>query len=179
MKKILLTIAAIALFAAPASAQMLSLWTDEAMTACDFYGAQYAQFPVYLMLEPGPEGAFAVEYAQYFPAGLILNVTNSSPAISVASPDPANPGSTSVAFGTCQTETFWVYNWMLFAMDPTPGYITIEPHAGTGKLIIANCDEEAGRPERPCSVYNYFGWNDACVVGTKESSWGAIKNMMD
>ena len=81
MKKILLTIAAIALLAAPASAQMYSIWSDETMTDCDFYGAAYGPFNVYLLLEPGPTGVFGAEYMFTLPAPVIAQVTTPSPLI--------------------------------------------------------------------------------------------------
>lgn len=178
MKKILLTIAAIALFAVPASAQMFSVWGDAGMTTCENFGAAYTPFPVYLMLEPGPDGAFAAEYRLSVPASLIVQVTNPSADISVAMGDATNGDGISLGFLTCQSETFVVYDFMMFPMDVNPGQIIVEANLATGKLIIATCEEPL-RPEVDAVVYNYYGWHEGCVIGTKESSWGAIKSMMD
>ena len=178
MKKILLTIAAIALFAAPVSAQMMSVWADAEMASCEVFGTAYVTFPVFLMLEPGPDGAFAAEYRLSVPAGLLVQVTNPAADISVAMGDATNGAGISIGFLSCRTETAVVYDFVMFPMDAVPAYIMVEPNADTGKLIVATCEEPL-RPEIPCAVYNYFGWNDACVVGTKESSWGAIKSLMD
>jgi len=177
MKKILLTIAAIALFAAPVSAQVYSVWGDAEMTTCESYGAPYAAFPVFLILEPGPTGVFGAEYMLTVPTNLVVQVTNPSPVISVAMGDATNGAGISLGFTACQNEPFVVYDFMMFPMDEVPGYIMVEQHGETGKLIIAECPGD--RAELPATVYNYFGWHDGCVVGTKESSWGAIKSMMD
>ena len=177
MKKILLTIAAIALFAAPASAQMYSVWGDAEMTTCDADGAAYEAFPVFLILEPGPTGAFAAEYRLSVPTNLVVQVTNPSPEISVAMGDATNGAGISLGFLTCQSDPFVVYDFLMFPMDVTPGFIMVEPHAGTGKLIVAECPGD--RIELDALVYNYFGWHDGCLIGTKDSSWGAIKSMMD
>lgn len=180
MKKILLTIAAIALFAVPASAQVYSLWSDETMSECDFFGDAYAAFNVYLMLEPGPTGVFAAEYMLVMPAtpaNVIVQLATPSPDISVAMGSATGEPGISLGFDTCHNETFMVYSFLMLPLGADPGYFMIEPHAETGKLIIAECP--GIREELPATAYNHFGYNDACVVGTEESSWGAIKSMMD
>ena len=179
MKKILLTIAAIALFAVPASAQVLSLWSDAEMTSCDHYGAALAGFDVFLMLEPGPIGAFAAEYQLVVPANLLVQFTYPSDAISIVKDNPIGPPGVSVGFDICQNETFVLYTFFMLPISDAPGHVQIIPNADTGKLIVAVCIPDDLRPEVPCAVYNYFGFNDACIVGTQESSWGAIKSMMD
>ncbi len=58
MKKVILAIAAIALLAAPASAQVLSLWGEEAMSTCSATtDGPYQAINLYVFLDPGPEGA--------------------------------------------------------------------------------------------------------------------------
>jgi hypothetical protein len=178
MKKILLTITAIALFAVPASAQVLSIWADTEMTTCEHFGAPYAAFQVYLMLEPGVDGVFAAEYMLVIPSNLLVQVQTPSTAISIVKDNPIGPPGVSVGFLTCQTEPLVVYQFQMFPLDALESYIQIVPNGDTGKLIIANCEEPL-RPEMPCAVYNYFGYNGPCMVGTEESSWGAIKSMME
>jgi len=178
MKKILLTIAAIALFAVPASAQMFSVWSDAEMTTCENFGAAYTMFPVYLILEPGADGAFAAEYRLSVPASLIVQVTTPAADISVAMGDATNGNGISIGFLNCRVDTEWVYSFTMFPISVDPGFIMVEPNTSTGKLIVATCEEPL-RPELAASVYNYFGWHDTCLIGTQESSWGAIKSLMD
>lgn len=177
MKKILLTIAAIALFAVPANAQMYSVWTDAGFTDCDYTGPNYMPFPVYFVLEPGPTGAFAAEYKFNVPSNLLTQETHPSPVISVAEGTATNGYGISVGFLTCQSEAFVIYDFLFVPLGDTPGYLTVTNHDNTGKLIIAECPGD--RAEIPATVYNNFGFNTSCVVGTEESSWGAIKSMMD
>lgn len=178
MKKILLTIAAIALFAVPASAQMLSIWGDVEMTTCEYYGDAYVPFQIYLILEPGPDGVFAAEYMLVLPSNLMVQVQTPSPAISIVKDNPIGPPGVSVGFLTCQMEPLVVYQFQMFPTSADPSHIQIVENADTGKLIIANCEEPL-RPEMPCAVFDYFGFNAGCIVGTEESSWGAIKSMMN
>ena len=92
--------------------------------------------------------------------------------------DAVNGAGISLGFLSCQTEPFVIYNWMMLPLATTPGYLMVEPNTSTGKLIIADCTEPY-RPELPADVYNYFGFNETCMVGTQESSWGAIKSLME
>jgi hypothetical protein len=179
MKKVLLTIAAIALFAVPASAQVLSIWADEGMTSCEHAGPAFAGFDVYLVLEPGTLGAFAAEYQLVIPANLLVQFTYPSDAISIVKDNPIGPPGVSVGFDVCQNQTFVLYHFYMVPLSDVPGHIQVIANGDTGKLIVAACIPDDIRPEVPCAVYNYFGFNDGCIVGTQESSWGAIKSMMD
>ena len=108
MKKILLTIAAIALLAAPASANVLSIWADEAMSDCDVTtDGPYQAFNLYVFLEPGVDGAFAVEYKLTTPPGHFATVQEPNPVVSEATIGVwFGPPGISAPFTTCQTELF-------------------------------------------------------------------------
>ena len=181
MKKILLTIAAIALFAAPVSAaSVLSLWADEGMSIDEVYKTlPYQAFNVYVFLEPGVNGAFAVEYMLATPAGHFANPVTVSPVVSAATIGVwyGSPG-ISAPFTSCQSELFWVVNLTMLSPDTEPGFYTLELNANSQFLGVATC-EEPMRPMEDGSAYNNFGFNNEGVVGTEESSWGAIKSMMD
>lgn len=181
MKKILLTIAAIALFAAPVSAaSVLSVWADDGMTACETYtAAPYQPFNVYVFLEPGADGAFAVEYKLIAPVGHFATVQTPSPVVSEATIGVwfGSPG-ISAPFTACQVNTFWVVNLTMMSPNTDPGFYTLELNDNSLFLGVATCEEPL-RPMIDGTAYNFFGFNDACVVGTEESSWGAIKSMME
>ena len=179
MKKVLLTIAAIALFAAPASAQMYYLFSDEAMTTCESTNGAYMGFPVLLLLEPGPMGVFGAEYYMDFPANIIQNPAPVPfPGIAVSMGDAVGGAGLSLGFEVCQTEMFVLYTFNAFPMDTTPGLIRVLPHPDRGIVAVATCEEPL-RPTIEANVFNYFGFHESCVYGTEESSWGAIKSMMD
>ena len=179
MKKVLLTIAAIALFAAPASAQVLSLWADEGMTACDITTmAPYQMFNLYVFLEPGADGAFAVEYKLTTPAGHFSPSSVINPVVSAATIGTwINGAGISAPFTSCQADVFWVINLSMMGPDTNPGFYVLGPNDTTGFMGVAICP--GTRPMVDGSAYNNFGFNDGCVVGTEETSWGAIKNLMD
>ena len=179
MKKILLTIAAIALLAAPASAQVYSLWSDEEMQVCDFHTEDiYVYYTVFIMVEPGPDGVSGAEYKLIAPPGANFNEVLASPFASAALGSVVGAPGNSVAIA-CQTELFWLYSFRMLVMpESEPGMFQILPHDDTGLISVSTCELPL-KPIIDATVYNYFGFNEACVVGTEESSWGAIKSMMD
>ncbi len=178
MKKILLTIAAIALFAAPASAQMFSLWGEEAMQTCDVQTGPYTAFTIYVFLEPGPEGAFAAEYKLTGPAGHFSTLNEKAAFISAATIGvPFGAPGMAAPFLSCQADLVWIWQVTCMGPNPDPGLYILEANDDSGNLGIAICPGD--RPLRDARLYNYFGFNESCVFGTEESSWGAIKSMMD
>ena len=173
-KGILLMIAAISLLAASASAQMYHLYSDESMTTNHYFGEAYIGFPVLLILEPGPDGAFGAEYYMEFPHNIIQNPAPVPfPGIAVSMGDPIGGAGISLGFEVCQTETFVLYTFNAFPLDTTPGLIRVLPHPDTGIVAVATCEEPL-RPTIEAWVYNYFYYNQ-CWQGTEESSWGAVK----
>jgi hypothetical protein len=178
MKKILLTIAAIALFAAPASAQVYSLWADEAMTSCAVTTNPYTPFTIFVFLDPGPDGAFAAEYKLVGPAGHFSTANEKAAFVSGATIGvPFGAPGMAAPFLSCQSDLVWVWNVTCMGPTPDPGYYLLEPNDDSGNLGIAICPGD--RPLADATLYNHFGYNDGCLVGTEESSWGAIKSLMD
>ncbi len=179
MKKVILTIAAIALFAVPASAHVLSLWADEGMTSCQVeMPGIYTPFNVFVFLEPGTDGAFAVEYKLqilpgHFSNGQVINPNVAAATIGVWIGSPG----ISAPFTSCQSELLWVVNLTMMAPNTDPGHYMFALNEDSSFMGVAIC--AGARPLQPATAYNHFGYNDGCVVGTEESSWGAIKNLMD
>ena len=68
----------------------------------------------------------------------------------------------------------------MIAYDLTPGWFEIlantEPVV-QATINVAICDEMHSKQEG--FAYNQLGYNADCVYGTEETSWGAIKSMMD
>jgi hypothetical protein len=179
MKKVILTIAAIALLAVPASANVLSLWADEAMTSCQVETqAPYTPFNLFVFLEPGVEGAFAVEYKLEILPGHFSNAQVINPVVAGATIGVwiGSPG-ISVPFLSCQADLLWIINLTVMAPDTEPGHYMLMANESSGFMQVAICPDP--RPLVEATAYNYFGFNDGCVVGTEESSWGAIKSLMD
>lgn len=178
MKKVLLTIAAIALMAGPASAQMFSVWADAEQNACDVtLAGPYTPFHVFVFMEPGPDGAFAAEYKLATPVGHFSPGGNIiAPFVSGATIGNwyGSPG-ISAPFTSCQTDLVWLIDLTMMAPNTTAGYYTLELNESSNFLGVAICPGD--RPLADGTVYNHFGFNTGCVIGTEDSSWGAIKSM--
>ena len=179
MKKAIIIVLAMFVISAPAAAQQLSLWADEGMSACSVAtAAPYAAFNLYVFLEPGPEGAFAVEYKLTTPPGHFSPSSVISPVVSDATIGAwFNGNGVSAPFNSCQSTLFWVINLTMMSPDTVPGFYTLGLNDTTGFMGVAICP--GIRPMVDGIALNHFGFNADCVVGTEESSWGAIKSMMD
>ncbi len=178
MKKAIIIALAMLVLSAPAMAQQYSLWGDEAMTSCDVQSGPYSPFTIYVFLDPGPQGAFAAEYKLTGPAGHFSTANVKAPFISAATIGvPFGAPGMAAPFLMCQSELIWI--WQVTCMGPNtdPGLYMLSPNDDSGNLGIAICPGD--RPLADATLLNYFGFNEACVVGTEESSWGAIKSMMD
>jgi hypothetical protein len=178
MKKVLLTIAVIALMAAPATAQKLSIWADADQQACDVMGVgAYSPFHVFVFLEPGPDGAFAVEYklatpvGHFSPGGNVIAPFVSGATIGVWYGSPG----ISAPFTSCQSDLVWVVDLTMMSPNADLGYYTLELNESSSFMGVAICP--GTRPLLDATAYNHFGFNTECVVGTEDASWGAIKSM--
>ena len=86
MKKILLTIAAIALLAAPANAQLISLWADMEMSECSVTNDVMAgTFTFYVFIEPDSRGIFGAEFRLVNPSTgiFVVDVPFANPAADI------------------------------------------------------------------------------------------------
>ena len=80
-------------------------------------------------------------------------------------------------FLSCQSTLVWVWCVTVMGPDTVPGFCVLEPNDDSGNLGVAICP--GARPLVDATLLNHFGYNDGCVIGTEESSWGAIKSMME
>ncbi len=178
MKKAIIIVLAMFVISAPAAAQQLSLWADEAQTQCSVQGMPYTPFNVYVFLEPGVEGAFAVEYKMeilpgHFSVGQVINPVVAAATIGVWTGSPG----ISAPFVSCQASSFWVVNLSMMSPNVDPGHYNLTLNQDSGFMGVAIC--AGARPLVDAIALNQFGFNADCVVGTEESSWGAIKSLMD
>jgi hypothetical protein len=188
MKRILLTIALIAVFAVPASAQVFSLWGDLDQTACDAYsgGGAYYTYHVYVFVEPAPvtgdypAGSFGAEY-MLIPIvndSFLAGGRNMAIGMPVTMGDWVGGAGISIGFDACYAGTLWLYHVEVTnKFDQTPGNweLAARPSDPYGKTAVARCD--GPHTKVSASIYNHFGFNQGCTIGTKETSWGAIKSM--
>jgi len=170
----LILYAAWGLQAEAAEPGFLSLWGDEAMTSCEFHTQNpYVIFQLYVFIEPGSEGAYGAEYKLSGGNNHIAVETTISPVVGWRLGDWLNGYGISAWFVTCQVEPFWIVMFDILPISVDPGYFMIVPHDDTGGLGMFDC---ISVPEIYGEVYNQFGFNTGCLVGTKESSWGAVKS---
>ncbi len=179
MKKAIIIVLAMFVISAPAAAQQLSLWADEAQTQCMVTtAAGYQPFNLFVFLEPGVEGAFAVEYKMEILPGHFSTVQTPNPVVSGATIGVwFNSPGISAPFISCQVAPFWVVNLTMMAPDVTPGHYNLTLNDDSNFMGVAICPDP--RPLADAIALNQFGFNADCVVGTEESSWGAIKSLMD
>jgi len=83
----------------------------------------------------------------------------------------------SAPFISCQVAPLWVINLTMMAPNTDPGHYTLMANESSGAMQVAICPDP--RPLADAIALNQFGFNADCVVGTEESSWGAIKSLMD
>ena len=165
----------------PVQAQTLSLWGDEAMTACDVLKeAPYQPFDLYVFLEPGAEGAFAVEYRLWAPPGHFSTSQVISPVVSGATIGVWYGAPGIIApFTSCQNDLLWVCQLTMMSPDTDPNGYFLLPHAEDDFCGVAICPGD--RPLRDAWVNNCFGFNVPCwhcfEYSNEETSWGAIKEM--
>lgn len=183
LRQFVIAILLVGVFAGNGHSQMLSLWGDEAMTACDVQtNAPYQMFDVYVFLEPGVEGAFAVEYKLTTLAGHFSPRSVINPVVSDATIGSwINGNGISAPFTSCQADLLWVINLGMMGPDTVPGYYMLGPNDITGFMGVAICT--GNRPLVDASAYNHFAFNDGCMaccgppIAVEETSWGTIKEM--
>ena len=159
---------------------MLSLWTDETMTSCEFVtDTPYTPFNIYVFLHPDDDGAYSVTFKISGPQGHVSPEQTPNPVVSGAAMGAwyGAPG-IEAPFMNCKSELFWVVRLTMTAPDITPGFYGIFPHDDSQFMGVAICPGD--RPLRAADRYNCFGYNDSCMwcwefYSTEETSWGAIK----
>ncbi len=170
-------IAAVIVLAAalPAQGQQFSLWSDTGQSSSEFWAASpYQQFTIYVFLDPGSDGAKAVEYKLKVPYGHYLSESRQAPIVSDAViGTPFGPPGVSAGLTSCLTGTAWIFAVTCMASNVDPGIYTLEPHDYSGFIGVATCIEP-DRPLAEAKVYNNFRYNTT-EGGQEDASWGRIK----
>ena len=181
MKKVLLVVAAIALFAGSAYAgpqAFIGLYTDAAHSNCrqDVVAAS-VPFIVHIWVQPSDLGMICAEFSFLFPPTYYAIGTLANPDHSVALGAP--PTGVSICFPTCQTDWTWLYQMTMLPLAAgIPDYMNIDIRPDAGAYQVANCED--GYPIESLIILNNLGLNQDCemAVGTETSSWGAIKSIV-
>ncbi|MCK4537921.1 MAG: hypothetical protein KAV42_03885 [Candidatus Krumholzibacteria bacterium] len=185
MKKILMIVAALALFAGTVAAgpiAYIGLYTDASHEACDFYNpGGFNIFTLWTWVQPNDNGAMCAEYKVEAPVGpgLIIQAAEVNPDATVSMGSAIGAPGASICFGMCQTDWFWTFQIPIYSTDTVAGLFTILAHDDAGGPQIANCILP-DYPIEPATVLNSFGLNMDCefVIANDEASWGAIKSLI-
>lgn len=177
MKKALLLAVALLLISGSALAcPGIGLFADPDRSICEVINpGGFFPFEMWIWFQPHlVNGAICEEFRICYPLNVIQStVTWNDPIISVMLGDL--PSGLSVCFLVCQYDFFWLCHQMCYLTDTLPAWIEVCPHPDVGVIQYADCTP--GYPVWPNSVWNHLALNQPCVIGTEESSWGAIKGM--
>ncbi len=176
MKKVLLIASAILVLASAANAQYVGLYADAGRVSCSVTVMPYTPFECWVLMSYPERGIQAAEYRLILPAGIISTATTTNPDINLTLGDWA--AGISVSFMTCWQTWVWPQHISCLSLGvAAPGFITVEgkPLSLPYFLQVASC--ELGFPIYPLKVLNHLALNCSCVIGTEETSWGAIKSL--
>lgn len=188
MKRSLLLVVAVLFVSYAAFAQgppvgYIGLYLDDTGSSWCATGAGFYQVEMWICCLPSENGQICAEFAMSYPANVIQStVTTNSPIVSVELGSLA-PTGLSTCFIVCQYGWFWSHHQTLWVTDPTQSVVQIIPHPEVGVYQFANC--EPGYPTEPCIVLtnlylNYESSAPECMgTATEESSWGAIKGLIE
>lgn len=179
MKKALLLGLAILLISGAANAQgYIGLYADDAHTTQCVNGLM-VPLTFWIWCLPGADGQICAEFMIGMPANTIPStVTPNAPLISVTLGDLDS--GVSVCYVGCQDDWNWCFQRTFYVTDGMQTVIEILGHPDTGLVQFANCLD--GYPLEPATAYPLMLLNvlpDDCpeIVGTEETSWGAIKSL--
>ena len=161
----------------------ITLWTDAEQSHCEFYtDSSNVNFDIYVVLEPGPDGAFGAAYKINIPENHFM-VEHEPASFVIYDPDypnygvPAGPPGVTAPFSSCQTETVVIWRITCTSTNTDPAQYWFAPHDISGIFVVAICPNP--HPLVDLFTYNCFGYNQwcGCSSAVEENSWGAIKNM--
>lgn len=182
MKKGLLLGVALLLIASVASAQLppqgfIGLFADDLHTEWCVTGT--GSMVLYCFVLPPENGLDCVELRTVLSSATALAVFSPVYNADVMQPVMGGvPGDLAACFGSCWGEWVRVFSATLFVMAPTPEMITLEPFTGSPYLKILDCTGIEGEALKYVDLYVNQGEN-CPETGTRESTWGAIKNMYE
>jgi hypothetical protein len=180
MKKGLLLGVALLLIASVASAQLppqgfIGLFWDDMHTEWCVTGM--GSMTMYCFVLPPEMGMDCVELRTVLSS---TNIAVFSPVYNSDVQQPVMggvPGDLAACFGSCWGEWVRVFSATLFVMAGTPEMITLAPFTGSPYLKILDCTGYEGEALKYVDLY--INNPDCPETSTKESTWGAIKNMYE
>jgi hypothetical protein len=180
LKKLVFLIAALLLLFGATTAWCcpgIGLFADADRSICEVISpGGFYPFEMWIWIQPHIDnGTICNEFRICYPPNVIQStVTWNDPIISVMLGDL--PSGLSVCYIICQYDFFWIAHQACYLTDTTPAWIEVCAHPDVGVVQYADCTP--GYPVWPSTIWNHLALNQPCVIGTEESSWGAIKSMV-
>jgi hypothetical protein len=178
MKKVIMTIAVLALLAGSAYAgpnYYVAMYNaGEDHDACGVSGivAPYTPYEMWIWILPGDEGLKGFDFKLDL-AGDIVTVNTDNPDLSVTINSPQSVDGWVGTFSGCFYDWVWLTKLNILAASVTPHYVTIIDNPTTGAVEATDCTP--GYPIRDLIVLNQYGVNQDCLTDSEDSSWGAVK----
>lgn len=187
MRKVLMFFLASVLLSSAAAAQYdigyIAFYADVSRTTNCISSADIPDPPAnvvngYIYCLPGPLGQRCAEFQVNFPANTELITIINGPDINLTMGDIDTGIAVSVS--RCLRNWTMLMQLVFYVNDSNLSALSFAPSSVSGLLVFCNC--ETGYPPEPIRVLNELILNvdpddPACVFGTKELSWGAIKNI--
>lgn len=180
MKKVLLMVIGLAVFAGAANAMgpaaYVGIYGDEARTVMEKMGL-YQGFDVYVFVNPSDNGVSVLEYklAVEGITGIATLLTTKNPDMGFSSGD-AYGGSGIMISCPCQLDWFWTYSFSFMIVSADPGYFVIESTDTPGSPNVGGCDPL--KTLEPLNPILKFGLNTLHITPNESSTWGAIKSLI-
>ena len=176
MKKVIMTIAVLALLAGSAYAgpnYYVAMYNaGDTRPDCGYSGAVYSQYELWVWILPGDEGLKGFDFKIIMSSDVkMANVDN--PDLSVTINDPTHLDGWVGTFSGCFYDWVWLTKLTFLLIDPLPHYVEIIDNPTTGAVEATDCTP--GYPIRDLIVLNAYGVGQPCMSDSEDSSWGAVK----
>jgi hypothetical protein len=180
MKKMLIFFALL-LVCGSASAQLppagyIGLYVDDTHSLWCAEGVGFYPFEMWIWCLPSDRGLICAEFVCVYPPNVIQSTVTQNPNVSVTL-GTIDTGM-SVCYVACEWDWTWPFHQSLWVTDPTESNIIVEKHPDPNIVCIqfANCDP--GYPTECVNVLTIININH-CTNAVGESSWSAIKGLLD
>ena len=152
----------------------IGIYADEDHTICSIdITSVYQYFEVWFWVLPNDDGFLGMSFGYRFPSWVAIGSSYDNDGLAVAIGCPQDQYTTCLHFNDCQYDWVWLIQWGVWALEAgNDGEIRFVPTEWFGPPIMAGDCESGGAPAR---ILNSLHINEPCVIGTKETSWGAIK----
>lgn len=134
-----------------------------------------SQFVMWIWVRPGDGGAMCAEYEIATPYNVIVTGIIPNPDAPITVGEPVAPPGVRICFQECRTAWFWTYQVEFLVTDMAFSMITVEPHDTSGGILLTTCAPD--NPTEPMCVFHDLFINHD--FGVEDSSWGAIKGMLE